>query len=70
MKAQALSTSKLREYVARRRQETEPATINKELSWVRRAMNLGRRHDPSLVLHVPIFEMLPVDNVREGTLTH
>jgi integrase len=71
MKAQALSTSKLREYVARRRRhETEPATINKELSWLRRAMNLGRRHDPPLVLHVPVFESLPVDNVREGTLTH
>jgi integrase len=71
MKAQSLSTSKLREYVARRRrQETEPATINKELSWLRRSMNLGRRHDPPLVLHVPVFEMLPTDNVREGTLTH
>src|SRR5262245_24823482 len=71
MKAQHLSTSKLREYVGRRRrQKAEPATINKELSWLRRSMNLGRRHDPPLVLHVPVFEMLPVDNVREGVLTH
>jgi hypothetical protein len=65
MKAQALSTSKLREYVARRcRQETEPATINKELSWLRRSMNLGRRHDPPLVLQVPVFEMTTSAKVR------
>jgi integrase len=71
MKAQNLSTSLLKQYVARRqRQEAESATINKELSWVRRSMNLGRRHEPLLVERVPAFEMLPIDNVREGTVTH
>jgi integrase len=71
MKAQALSTSLLKQYVARRRrQQAEPATINKELSWLRRALNLGRRHEPQLVERVPAFEMLPIDNVREGTVTH
>ena len=71
MKAQALSTTVLRAYVTRRqRQKAEAATINKELSWLRRSMNLGRLHDPQLVLHVPAFEMLPIDNAREGTLDH
>lgn len=70
-KAQAMSTSVLREYVShRRRQKAEAATINKELSFVRRAMKIGAQHEPPLVLRVPHFEMLPVDNVREGILEH
>ncbi len=71
MKAQALGTSAIRKYVEhRRRQQAEAATVNKELSWIRRAMRLGFKNDPQLVLRVPSFEMLPVDNVREGTLEH
>ncbi len=54
----------------RRRQQAEPATINKELSWLRRTMKLGAEHEPPLVLRVPSFKMLPVDNVREGILEH
>ena len=71
MKAQVLGTTALMDYVAhRRRQKAGPATINKELSWLRRSMRLGAKHTPPLVVHVPSFEMLPVDNVREGTVTH
>lgn len=33
-------------------------------------MKLGARQDPPLVLRVRHFEMLPVDNVREGTVDH
>lgn len=70
-KAQAIGTTVQREYAAhRRRQKAEAATINKELSFLRRAMRLGAQQDPPLVLHVPHFEMLPIDNVREGTLEH
>jgi integrase len=71
MKAQALGTTVVKKYIEhRRRQQAEPATINKELSWLRRAMRLGFKHDPPLVLRVPSIEMLPIDNVREGTLEH
>ena len=71
MKAQSLGTSIRRQYVERRRrQKGEPATINKELSWLRRAMRLGAKHEPPLVHRVPSFEMLPVDNVREGIVGH
>ena len=70
-KAQAITTSVLKLYVdRRRRQKAEAATINKELSWVRRAMKLGVRNEPPLVLRVPAFDMLPLDNVREGTIEH
>lgn len=71
MKAHALSTRARTEYVQhRRRQKAEAATINKELSWLRRAFRLGAKHDPPLVLRVPSFDMLPVDNVRDGTMSH
>jgi integrase len=71
MKAQGLGTSAIRKYVEhRRRQKAEAATVNKELSWLRRSMRLGFKQDPQLVLRVPSFEMLLVDNVREGTLEH
>lgn len=70
-KAQSVSTSILREYVSyRRRQNAEAATINKELSWIRRALKIGAKHEPPLVLRVPSFEMLPLDNVREGMIEH
>ena len=71
MKAPALSTSILKDYVIRRQKDTaEAATINKELAFLRRAMKLGLRHEPPLVERVPHFPMLPVDNAREGTLDH
>lgn len=71
MKAQDLGTRVIKQYVdLRKRESVAAATINKELSFVRRAMRLGAQQDPPLVLHVPHFEMLPVDNVREGTLEH
>jgi integrase len=73
VKAQAVTPSQLRRYVdARRRDKPTPenATINKELAYVRRAMRLAAEEDPPLVLRVPKFDMLPIDNAREGTLSH
>ena len=70
-KAQSITTTVLREYVdCRRRQKAEAATINKELAWVRRAMKIGAKREPPLVMRVPEFAMLPVDNAREGTIEH
>ena len=71
MKAQNVGTRAIKQYTdLRKRKSVAPSTINKELSFVRRAMRLGAQQDPPLVLRVPHFEMLPVDNVREGTLEH
>ena len=72
-KAQEVTSKSIKRYVeARKRHDPKPenATINKELSFLRRAFKLGERNDPSLVVHVPHFEMLPVDNARSGILTH
>jgi len=71
MKVKAIGTTVLKQFVARRRrQEAEAATINKELAWVRRAMKIGAQHEPVLVDRVPHFDMLAIDNVREGTIDH
>jgi len=70
-KAQTIGTTVLRHYTELRLRDcAASATINKELSFVRRALRLGTQQDPPLVVRVPHFEMLPIDNVREGTLEH
>lgn len=46
------------------------ATINRELSTIRRAFTLGLEHDPPLVSRVPKFTLLEEDNVREGLISH
>lgn len=71
MKAAQLGTIDIKGYqTARLRERAAPASVNRELAVVRRALNLGAHHDPPLVSHVPRFDFLPVDNAREGTITH
>jgi integrase len=48
----------------------EPATINRVLSLLRRALKLGAKRTPPLVLRVPDFPMFKVDNARQGTFDH
>ncbi len=73
-KAQDITTTAIRKYVEfrkrARRARPENATINKELALLRRALKLGEQHHPPLVLRVPHFDMLPLDNVRTGVVGH
>ena len=69
-KATAVTTRLLKQYLAARIDEAQPATINKELAYLRRAFRLGFWHEPQLVEKVPRFEMLPLDNTRTGMLSH
>ncbi len=70
-RATSITSTLLRQYVDHRKGEkVENATINKELSYVRRALKIGEAHEPPLVAHVPHFAMLPADNAREGTMEH
>lgn len=66
----AFSTSSIKQYVARRKLEAEPATINKEIAWLRRGFRLGFRNEPRLVQTVPYFPMLEIHNERAGILEH
>ncbi len=49
---------------------TRPASVNRELELLRRALNLGKRHTPPLVAHAPFVEMLKVENIRTRRITH
>ncbi|HWF45994.1 MAG TPA: site-specific integrase [Bryobacteraceae bacterium] len=70
-KARDVTTTVIKNYTdVRSRKEAEPATINKELAYLRRAFRLGYQHDPRLVDKVPYFRMLPVDNARSGVVDH
>jgi hypothetical protein len=48
----------------------QPATINKELTFLRRGFWLGFQHEPRLVEQIPHFPILKVQNARKGTLSH
>ncbi|MCH7923528.1 MAG: tyrosine-type recombinase/integrase [Nitrospinae bacterium] len=73
MRAVALTTSHVNSYIAKRKGETtlrgvppSPATINRELSLLKRAYNLARHSTPSKVHQVPHIPLLREDNIRTG----
>ena len=76
IRAQSITTDMVRAYVAQRQEEVSkqtkrtpaPATINRELSAFRRALNLGRQ--AGKVVRVPHMPMLREDNVRKGFFNH
>jgi hypothetical protein len=50
----------LEQYVGSRAGNAAPATVNKELAYLRRAFRLGHRHEPQLVRAVPPIPTLPI----------
>lgn len=52
----------------RKRTGAKPATINRELAPLRRALRLGSEKTPPLVLSLFKWPVLPEDNIREGLL--
>jgi integrase len=67
LRAVDVSTALLRRLVERwQGDEAAPATINKRMTTLRRAFNLGRRATPTKVVTVPEFPRLPEHNAREG----
>lgn len=69
-RAIAVTTAAINKYTLTRSKQAEPATVNKELAYLRRAFRLGFQNEPQLVEKVPNFRMLPVDNARTGILQH
>ena len=75
IRAARLTTDLFNQYRAKRRLEVSntgkpisDATVNRELSLVRVAMNLGRKHTPPKVHTVPYFPILKEETVRQGFL--
>jgi integrase len=69
VRATALNTSRLKHYMAVRLEaEAAPATVNRELEFVERALRLGAQCDPPKVVKVIRVPSLKEHNVRVGFL--
>jgi len=66
-----ITTPRIQEFIEQRLGEgAAPASVNRELAALKRALNLGARQTPPLVQRVPWVPMLRENNVRKGFFEH
>jgi hypothetical protein len=68
VRATTLTTEQVKNYIRDRLKSVKPGTVNRELSLLHRAYQLGYQHDPPLVGRVPRFPKLPESEPRRGFL--
>lgn len=67
--ASRFGSAQVKQYILQRQAAgASNATINRELSIVRRGFKLGYEAEPKLVYLVPVIHQLPEDNARQGFL--
>jgi hypothetical protein len=62
-----ITAALLEHYVTSRADRAAPATVNKELAFLKRALRLGYRHEPQFVCQVPTIPMLPIHKNVNGS---
>jgi integrase len=67
-----ITSKTINSYIEKRKEVdgVKNATINRELSALKRMLNLGAEQNPPLVNRVPKIRMLEENNVREGFFEH
>jgi integrase len=71
IRAANFTTAHIRKYIAdRQRSKASNASINRELSIIKRVFRLAFRSDPPKVARIPFVPMLRENNVRKGFLEH